>query len=67
MKDYRTVLRRQREELGLSQYALAKMAGISQPFMNEIESGKRSPSLDVFFRLCDALEIKLFPDEENAP
>ncbi len=51
----------------MSQYALAKMVGISQPFMNEIESGRRTPSLDVFFRLCDALEIRLFPEEEDAP
>ena len=39
------------------------MAGIAQSFMNEIEKGKKTPSLEVFFRLCDVLDIQLFPDE----
>ena len=32
--------------------------------MNEIEKGRKTPSLEVFFRICDALDIRLFPDEE---
>ena len=63
MKDYREVIRNRREQLGWSQYKLAKEVGIAQSFMNEIEKGRKSPSLEVFFRLCDALEIKLFPDD----
>ena len=66
MKDYRTVIREKREKLGLSQYRLAKQVGITQSFMNEIESGKKSPSMEVFLRLCQALDIKLFPDEEES-
>ena len=50
--------------LGWSQYKLAQVAGITQSFMNEIESGKKSPSIEVFFRICEALGIKVFPDEE---
>jgi len=64
MKDYREIIRNKREKLGLSQYKLAKMVGITQSFMNEIESGKKSPSIEVFFRICEALEIRVFPDEE---
>ena len=50
--------------LGWSQYKLAQVAGITQSFMNEIESGKKSPSIEVFFRICEALGIKVLPEEE---
>ena len=63
MKDYKIVIRNAREKKGLTQYKLAKMVGITQSFMNEIESGKKSPSIEVFFRICEALEIKVFPEE----
>ena len=63
MEDYREVIRNKREKLGWSQYKLAKVVGITQSFMNEIESGKKSPSIEVFFRICEALEIKVFPEE----
>ncbi len=49
----------------MSQYRLAKNVGIAQSFMNEIESGKKTPSLEVFFRICEALDIQLFPEEED--
>lgn len=42
---------------------LAKEVGIAQSFMNEIETGKKSPSIEVFFRICEVLEIRVFPDE----
>ena len=63
LKDYKEVIREKRIELGLSQYKLAKSVGIAQSFMNEIESGRKTPSLDVFFRICKELQIKVFPDE----
>lgn len=63
MKDYKIVIRNAREKKGLTQYKLAKMVGITQSFMNEIESGKKSPSIEVFFRICEALDIKVFPEE----
>lgn len=65
MKDYKIVIRQKRQELGMSQYRLAKNVGIAQSFMNEIESGKKTPSLEVFFRICEALDIQLFPEEED--
>jgi len=63
MEDYRSAIRNKREQLGWSQYKLAKVVGITQSFMNEIESGKKSPSIEVFFRICQALAIQVFPDE----
>lgn len=64
LKDYREVIRNKRKKLGWSQYRLAKEIGIAQSFMNEIEKGRKTPSLEVFFRICGALDIRLFPDEE---
>ncbi|MCI9556062.1 helix-turn-helix domain-containing protein [Oscillospiraceae bacterium 50-16] len=65
MEDYRAVLRDRRKKLGWSQYRLAKELGISQSFINEIESGKKSPSLDVFFRICEALKIQIRFEESE--
>ena len=67
MKDYRVILKRKREKLGLSQHQLSKQLGITQTFLSEIERGRKSPSLEVFFQLCDALDIRLFPEEEDTP
>ena len=43
MEDYREIIRSKRIALGWSQYKLAKLVGITQSFMNEIESGKKAP------------------------
>ena len=65
MRDYRELIKKRREGLGLSQYKLAKQLGITQTFLSEIERGRKNPSLEQFFKLCDALNIKLFPDEDQ--
>ena len=65
MQAYRKRIREKRKKLGMSQYKLAKLVGITQSFMNEIESGRKSPSLEVFFRICQVLDIRVFPDEEE--
>ena len=65
MKDYRAILKRHREMKGLSQNQLAKQLGITQTFLSEIERGRKNPSLEQFFILCKALDIQLFPNEED--
>ncbi len=65
MKDYRAILKRKRERMGISQYRLAKNLGISQTFLSEIERGRKNPSLEQFFRICEALDIQVFPNEEE--
>lgn len=65
MKDYRAILKRHREMKGLSQNQLAKQLGITQTFLSEIERGRKNPSLEQFFILCEALDIQLFPNEEG--
>lgn len=49
-------LRRQR---GLTSVQLARAASISQPFVTEIELGKKSPSFSTLERIAQALEVSL--------
>ncbi len=65
MVDYRAILRARRLEKGISQGKLAAMAEVSQPFIAEIESGRKTPSVEVLLRLCEILEIPLFGRERG--
>ena len=62
--DYRTLIREKRKEKGLSQERLAKLVQVSQPFIAEIESGRKKPSVDVLMRICAVLDISLFGNVE---
>ena len=62
--DYRTLIREKRKEKGLSQERLAKLVQGSQPFIAEIESGRKKPSVDVLMRICAVLDISLFGSGE---
>ena len=46
-----------RKELGWTQAELAEKAGISVPFMTQIENGKKSASLEVIQNIAEALQI----------
>ena len=48
-----------REYRGLTQRSLAQAAGLSQSMMNEIERGKRQPSLDKARAIAAALRVGL--------
>lgn len=63
MTDYRMLIREKREALKLSQHQLAKQLGITQTFLSEIERGRKNPSLEQFFKICEALDIKVFPED----
>ena len=65
MINYAALFRERRLKLGYSQYTLAKMAGISQPFLNQIETKMKKPSIDVFFTLCDTLKLEVTISEKN--
>ena len=63
--DYKTLIREKRKEKGISQGKLAGLVQVSQPFIAEIESGRKKPSLDVLMRICTVLEISLFGQERK--
>lgn len=65
MVDYISRIKARRLELGYSQYKVAELSGITQPFYNEIERGTKKPSLEVFFRICDVLKIPVMGGEQS--
>lgn len=53
------VMRRLRIERGLSQEELAERMGMnSHAHISRLESGKKQPTLDMVFRVADALGMK---------
>ena len=51
------IIRRQRELTELSMRQVAAMAGISGPYLSQIERGLRDPSAEVLDALADSLQI----------
>lgn len=51
------VLRKARNDVGLSQEKLALQVGLDRTYISLLERGLRQPSLTTIFRLCEALEI----------
>lgn len=49
-----------RKEIGWTQEKLAEKAGISVPFMTQIELGRKSPSLEVIEKISLALGVPYF-------
>ena len=62
MKSYSnfgTTLRKLRIEKGLSQEALAsRLDMVSNGYISRLESGQKNPTLEMVFKLAEALEIK---------
>lgn len=52
-------LRVWRQHRGLSLAALAKQVGVSQPFLSNVENGKKNASFDVMAALAGALGVSL--------
>lgn len=55
------VVRRLREQTGLTQAALAALAGTSQPTVALYESGEKSPTLTTVRRMAAAAGLDFFP------
>jgi transcriptional regulator with XRE-family HTH domain len=51
-------LRKARREANLTQEQLSFEAEVDRTYISELENDKKSPTLDVLFRLCDALGIR---------
>lgn len=53
------ILRKTREDKGLSQAELADKAGMQPSAISHFEAGRRSPSFDNLKRLADALSVTI--------
>lgn len=56
-KVFGQVLKQRREALNLSQEELAFDAGLHRTYISLLERGVKSPTLNVLFRLAEALDI----------
>ena len=52
------VIKEYREGKGLSQEVVSGLADIGRTHLSAIERGVRKPTLETFFRLCEAMSIK---------
>jgi transcriptional regulator with XRE-family HTH domain len=52
------VLREARETAGITQERLAFDAELDRTYISQLENDKKSPTLDVVFRICRALGVK---------
>ena len=52
------VIQRYRENKGLSQEVVSSFAEIGRTHLSAIERGERKPTLDTFYKLSKALNIK---------
>ncbi len=51
-------LKRARDEAGLNQEEVAHRANIDRSYLSQLENGRKSPTLELLFRVCAALGIK---------
>jgi transcriptional regulator with XRE-family HTH domain len=57
VRDVGSFIREQRHSVGLSLRKLASMAGVSNPYLSQIERGLRRPSADILSGIAKALRI----------
>jgi transcriptional regulator with XRE-family HTH domain len=57
VRSFGRTLKRLRTERGLSMYALAKRAGISDVYVGKLETNKSDPTLGMLRRLAKALDV----------
>ena len=47
-----------RRKKGISQDVLSGLAGIGRTHLSAIERGERKPTMETFFKIADALDVK---------
>jgi transcriptional regulator with XRE-family HTH domain len=50
-------LRKARQKAGLTQEQLSFRAGLSRPYISQLERELKSPTVETLFRICDALAV----------
>jgi transcriptional regulator with XRE-family HTH domain len=58
LPDVGSFIREQRERSALSIRKLAEMAGVSNPYLSQIERGVRRPSAEILRSIAEALAIR---------
>lgn len=51
-------LRKAREKANLTQEELSFGAGVDRTYISQLENDKKSPTVDLLFRLCDAMGVR---------
>ena len=51
-------LRAVRQKTGMTQEELAFKAGVDRSYISLLENDRKSPTLDMLFRICDALDAR---------
>ena len=59
-------IRELRNEIGISQEALANKAEIDRTYVTDVENGRRNISIENLYKLVNALDIE-FKDFFNSP
>lgn len=52
------VIQEYREKRGLSQEVVSGFADIGRTHLSAIERGVRKPTLETFFRICEAMHVR---------
>lgn len=52
------VIQRKREQRRLSQEVVSGLAGIGRTHLSAIERGVRKPTMDTFFKIAEALNVR---------
>ena len=52
------IIQRKREQKKLSQEVVSGLAGIGRTHLSAIERGERKPTLETFFKIAEALNIR---------
>jgi transcriptional regulator with XRE-family HTH domain len=68
VEQLKLTVKNKRKELGLSQWKLAELVGITQPYLSQIENGLRTPSLELALKFSEVLNVtpKIFLSNDVA-
>jgi len=58
-KPFSEVLRRLRNESGISQEELGNRAGLHRTYISQLERGLKSPTLNTLYKICVVLDVEL--------
>lgn len=50
-------LRKARQDAGMSQEKVSLDSGVDRSYLSELENNKWSPTVEMLFRICDALGV----------